>query len=84
MYSSRAARPVVYRMLRRSVPSGPDGPCFSMMPKGKAQVPLDACSAATKSGPVSSSHFADSPWAADEPATTSSISSALTTCVFIG
>ena len=34
------------------MPSGPEGPCSSMMPNGKAQVFFDACNASTKSEPV--------------------------------
>src|SRR6266850_4559522 len=67
-YSSFVAFNVEKRMLIRSVPSTPAGPCFSRMPNGKAHVPLDACCAFTKSDAVSSSHFADSGCASDAAA----------------
>ena len=56
-YSSLVAFNVEKRMLMRSVPSTPAGPCFSRMPKGRAQVLFAVWSALTKSAAVSSSHF---------------------------
>src|ERR1700679_665185 len=51
---------VAARTLIRSVPKGPEGPCFSIIPKGRRQTPEDACKAFTKSAAVNSSHLGDS------------------------
>src|SRR5580704_5630668 len=43
----------------RSVPMGPEGPCFSIIPNGNRQTPLAWSSALTKSGAVRSSQWDD-------------------------
>src|SRR5439155_5161462 len=55
-----AACKEAWRTFRRSVPRGKCGPCFSRMPNGSKQVPLDSWMASRKSAAVNSSHFTES------------------------